>query len=379
MSAQTNHAARPIEIPPDTRTAGFAIRGLDERRWRSLTRRGSLALARAFIRGDIDVEGDMVAAIRWWREHHPEPQGGLITLRAGMRLERWLQTRSRARRNIAFHYDRSNAFYQQFLDSRMVYSSAYFERPSMSLDEAQGAKLRLILRELDVQKGHRLLDIGCGWGALMLEAASIPGTTVVGCTISRQQYEYVNDLIRQRGLQRRVSVMYRDRRDVHGEFDRIASIGMYEHVGSRRLGPYFRALSRLLTPGGLLLNSGIARPETVADDAMTLFVQRAVFPGGELPTLATVVRQAGRADLTVRGLANLREHYGRTCAEWARRLQVHRTACLSMVSPETYRTWLLYLAGSAVSFERGELDVHHIVLSRPAERRIQIDDQQVAA
>jgi len=379
MSERTDDGARPTQIASDTRTAGFGVRGVDTERWRSLTRRGTLALARAFIRGEIEVDGDMVAAVRWWREHHPEPRGGLITLRAAIRLERWLQTQSRARRNIAFHYDRSNAFYQQFLDSRMVYSSAYFERPSMSLDEAQQAKLRLILRELDIQRGHRMLDIGCGWGALMLEAASIAGTTVVGCTVSREQYAYVDNLIRERGLQHRVSVMFRDWREIRGEFDRIASIGMYEHVGRRRLGRYFRALSRLLTPGGLLLNSGIARPETTADDALTLFVQRAVFPGGELPTLATVVRHAGRAGLTVRGLANLREHYGRTCAEWARRLQARRAPCLSMVSRETYRTWLLYLAGSAVSFERGELDVHHIVLSRPAERRIQIDEQEVAA
>jgi cyclopropane-fatty-acyl-phospholipid synthase len=379
MNAPGNDAVRSTQTPADVRTAGFVVRGANAQRWRALTRRGTLALARAFIRGEIEVDGDMVAAVRWWREHHPEPRGGLITLRAGLRLERWLQTRSRARRNIAFHYDRSNAFYQQFLDSRMVYSSAYFERPSMSLDEAQQAKLRLILRELDVQPGHRLLDIGCGWGALMLEAASVAGTTVVGCTVSREQYAYVDNLIRERGLQRRVSVMYRDWRDVRGEFDRIASIGMYEHVGGRRLGRYFRTLSRLLMPGGLLLNSGIARPETTADDAMTLFVQRAVFPGGDLPTLATVVRHAGRAGLTVRGLANLREHYGHTCAEWTRRLRARRAACLSIVSEETYRTWLLYLAGSAVSFERGELDVHHIVLSRPAERRIQIDEQKVAA
>ena len=151
---------------------------------------------------------------------------------------------------------------------------------------------------------------------------------------------------------------------MRGPFDKIASIGMYEHVGRHRLGEYFRTLASLMSPGSLLLNSGIARPETTHDDGTTMFLRRYVFPGGEIPRLAEVIRAAESAGLEVLDVENLRIHYGLTCAHWVRRLQEHREACLDLVDPRTYRTWLLYLAGSAINFEAGDEDLYHILFAR---------------
>jgi len=346
----------------------FILRVHHDGAWERLIARGAYATATAFVHGEFDIEGDMVAALRWWHASHSET--GLRRLMAvlgGLRLEPWFQSKGRARRNIAFHYDRSNRFYEQFLDSRLQYSSAYFTDPSRSLEQAQVAKLDLICRKLDLHAGVRFLDVGCGWGGLPLYAAERYGAMVTGCTLSAQQFAFANQRIAAHRLRERVAITNVDYRELTGrQFDRIASIGMYEHVGRRRLERYFRTLSRLLTPDGLLLNHGIARPETVTDDAETIFLRRYVFPGGELPYFADVVRAAERAGFEVIDVENLRPHYALTCAAWVRRLQAHRAACLAIVDATTYRTWLLYLAGAAVSFERGTTELYQLLLARRA-------------
>jgi cyclopropane-fatty-acyl-phospholipid synthase len=345
-----------------TGTPSFVVRVPDQETWNRLISGSTYGLAKAFVDGAFDVDGDLVAAARWVHEHHA-PDRGIWMARLLLRLgiESWFQTRNRARRNIEFHYDRSNAFYQQFLDRQMLYSAGYFSRPSMSLADAQVAKLDQVARTLDLKEHERFLDVGCGWGALLLHAAERYGVQALGCTVSGEQYAFVARRIAARGLDVRVRVANCDYRSVEGRFDKIASIGMYEHVGRHRLEEYFSTLGRRLAPHGLMLNSGIARPATVRDDDTTLFVRRFVFPGGELPYLSEIVAAAERAGLEVMRIENLRRHYALTCAAWVMRLQAHRERCLALADARTYRTWLLYLAAAAASFDRGDLELYHVL------------------
>jgi cyclopropane-fatty-acyl-phospholipid synthase len=351
------------------RPAVFTVRVRDLSSWRALAAAGAYRIATAFVRGDCDIEGDLLAAVRWWHVHHVDGwRDWVLRAVSRLRLESWLQTKDRARRNARFHYDRSNAFYQQFLDSRMVYSSAYFADSSWSLDDAQVAKLDYICRKLDVRPRDSFLDVGCGWGALLIHAAERFGASTVGCTVSAEQLGYARDAAVQKGLQGCVLVEDLDYRNVPGRFDKIASVGMYEHVGRHRLEQYFRALGHLLEPDGRLLNHGIARPQDTHDDGSTVFLQRYVFPGGELPQLADIIRSAERAGLEVLDVENLRPHYALTCAAWVTNLIKHRDACLAVVDATTYRTWLLYLAAAAVSFERGQTELYQTLLAKRSPR-----------
>ncbi len=352
-----------------TDAAAFIIRVPALSSWDSIRTAGAYKLAKAFVEGEFEIEGDLLAALRWWQVHHRESWSDrLLSVIGHLRLERLLQTKDRARRNVRFHYDRSNLFYQQFLDSRMVYSCAFFADPSWSLDEAQVAKLDYICRKLDVGPGDLFLDVGCGWGALLIHAAERFGASTVGCTLSAQQLVYARHAAAEKGLEGRVLVDDVDYRDVPGRFDRIASVGMYEHVGRHRLEWYFRVLGRLLEPDGLLLNHGIARPQDTHDDGSTVFLQRYVFPGGELPNLSDIVRSAERAGFEVLDVENLRPHYAMTCAAWVANLVAHRDVCLALVDAVTYRTWLLYLAAAAVSFECGQTELYQTLLAKRSAR-----------
>jgi cyclopropane-fatty-acyl-phospholipid synthase len=342
----------------------FTIRVPNENTLTRLLGADLYSAAMSFLGGDADIQGDLLSAVRMrlslkesgWRRR-------LYRLAASFaphRLEALVQGRARAAENLRYHYDRSNQFFRQFLDSRMVYSCAYFRHPDETLDEAQLEKLDHILRKLDVRAGERFLDIGCGWGALVERAAGACGADAAGCTLSHLQYRQASE--RLSGL--RVAIYECDFHDIRGRFDKIASVGMFEHVGRRRLPEYFRSVYGMLEDDGLFLNHGIVRPETTADDPSTLFIQRRVFPGGELPHLAQVICSAEKAGFEVLDVENLRPHYVRTCAEWVARLGQNREACLDIVGPETYRTWLLYLSGSAVNFERGVIEVHQILFAK---------------
>jgi len=330
-------------------------------------RMDTYSAAMAFVRGEFDVEGDLIAAIaarcaapRNWRD-------GVYAALARLspaRLESWFQTRARAAENIRYHYDCSNEFYEQFLDSRLVYSCAYFRQPEWSIDEAQLAKLDHICRKLDLQPGEKFLDVGCGWGALVIHAAEQYGASATGCTLSRKQFTYAMERAQQSRAATQITLLEADYRDVAGRYDKIASVGMFEHVGRRRLGQYFQKIAELLSPGGLFMNHGIIRPQHATDSAETLFVRKRVFPGGELPYLSDVIRTAEAAGFEVLDVENWRPHYALTCRAWVQRLQQNQAACLRFVDPERYRTWLLYLAASAYSFERGHTDVYQILLTK---------------
>src|SRR5262245_6595627 len=245
MAQQLNYTVESI-------SPSFVVHTSDAGVWERLLTLDSYRGAMSFIRGEFDIRGDMVAALRWWFDRQPRDSfSWSMKMAAKLHVESWFQTWRQARRNIQFHYDRSNRFYQLFLDSRMVYSEAYLTSPLMSLDEAQVAKLELIAQKLELSAEDWFLDVGCGWGALITHAAERYGSQAFGCTLSDQQCDYATALVRDRNLQDRVTVEKCDYRTLSGPFDKISSVGMYEHVGRRRLPAYFAELGARVQPGGL--------------------------------------------------------------------------------------------------------------------------------
>jgi cyclopropane-fatty-acyl-phospholipid synthase len=273
---------------------------------------------------------------------------------------------------VQFHYDLSNAFYGLFLDPEMVYSCAYFPRWDASLEEAQAAKLDMICRKLRLQEGESFLDIGCGWGGLVCHAAKNYGVRAHGVTLSQAQLDFAREKIARLGLQDRVTVELKDYRELQGAYDKIASIGMFEHVGLDNHATYFTHMHSLLRPRGLLLNHAIARP---AKKSMRAFrrkrpefaaLTRYIFPGGELDYIGLSLTNLERHGFEVHDVEGWREHYGRTCRLWTERLYANREAAEREVGAAKTRLWLIYLAGCALAFERGSVGIFQTLVSRKA-------------
>jgi len=274
------------------------------------------------------------------------------------------------RSNISHHYDVSNAFYKTWLDSRMVYSCAYFRDASDSLDAAQAQKLDHICRKLRLAKDERFLDIGCGWGALIFWAAEQYGVRAKGITLSRNQFEHVKSQIAARNLTGRVDVElvdYADLPDVEA-FDKIASVGMFEHVGPRNYDRYFGKIRRILVPGGFVLNHGIthnALTQRSLGSGMGDFVEEYVFPGGELAHVSRVIEGLAAQGLEVIDGEALREHYARTLWHWVDRLEANADAARAEVGEEKFRVWRIYMAGSAHAFDRGWMSLWQLLAGKP--------------
>ncbi|EPG7016601.1 class I SAM-dependent methyltransferase, partial [Pseudomonas aeruginosa] len=269
-----------------------------------------------------------------------------------------------ARRAIGFHYDVSNDFYRLWLDREMVYSCAYFEDAAHDLDQAQQAKLEHLCRKLRLAPGQRLLDIGCGWGALIVHAARRHGVCAHGITLSRNQYEHVQARIAREGLAGRVTVALKDYAELDGSavYDRIVSVGMFEHVGLERLPRYFDTARRLLAPGGVFLNHGITQSgEGWGRTVGTSFINRYVFPGGELDSVSNVQRVMERRGFEILDVEALRPHYALTLRAWVNRLRAAEAEALRLVSPAVYRVWCLYMAACARAFEAGDVGVYRIL------------------
>jgi cyclopropane-fatty-acyl-phospholipid synthase len=283
---------------------------------------------------------------------------------------RHTHTRSRDKNDVQYHYDVGNDFYGLWLDPRRVYSCAYFKSEDDSLAQAQENKLDLICRKLMLKPGDRLLDIGCGWGGLILWAAEHYGVDATGVTLSREQCDFASKLIEGKGLGGRCRVSMTDYRDLPESqpFDRIASIGMFEHVGVRQLPAYFSKIFRLLKPGGLVMNHGITHTGpggTELGSGVGEFVQRYVFPGGELTHAAKVLESASGQGLEILDCENLRPHYARTLWHWVDRLEADRAAAIRIVGERKCRIWEIYMAGSAHAFEAGWLSLFQILAARP--------------
>lgn len=278
-------------------------------------------------------------------------------------------SRSSDRRAIQHHYDVSNEFYRLFLGGNMVYSCAYYRDESDSLDTAQERKLDHILTKLALKPGERFLDIGCGWGALVLRAASRYGAIATGITLSQNQVDYARERIRAEGLTDRCRVELCDYRDVPGTacFDKIVSVGMFEHVGLKNLAAYFGKIRSLLADTGIVLNHGITTSDP-GNRWMGLgageFIDRYVFPDGELPHLALVLKEMAVAGLEVVDVESLRRHYARTCREWARRLEAAGERAARIAGERRARIWQIYLAGCAYGFAQGWMNVYQVLACR---------------
>jgi len=321
-----------------------------------------MKLGQAYVEGYLRFEGPILEV---FRVAESLARSAASSGRKGLRRF-WRHTRKRDRQAIEYHYDVSNDFYSLWLGRSMVYSCAYFRNETDSLDTAQEQKLDHILGKLMLRPDERFLDIGCGWGALILHAAKKYGARATGVTLSRNQYEFASKRIRDEGLEGRCEVHLQDYRDVPGEgvFDKIASVGMFEHVGLRHLKAYFEKIRCLLAEGGLVLNHGITATDP---DSRWVglgageFVSRYVFPHGELPHLSVVLRETASAGLEVADVESLRRHYARTCLEWARRLEQNREQAIAAAGDKRYRIWQIYLAGCAHGFEHEWMNIYQVL------------------
>ena len=325
-------------------------------------------LGEAYVEGDFDVEGPIDEAFRAAEKLVRNWGAGLKG-----RLPRLLpHSKKRDQEAIRFHYDVSNDFYRLWLDRRMVYSCAYFKTGEEDIDTAQAQKLDHICRKLRLNPGDRLLDIGCGWGALIMHAAQNYGVEATGVTLSENQYALAEERIRAAGLEGRCRVRLQDYRDIDGEglFDRISSVGMFEHVGLKNLPGYFGAVQRLLVDGGIALNHGITAVDAESREVSSgvgEFVDKYVFPNGELPHLSLVLKEMSEAKLEVMDVETLRLHYARTLSHWSRRLEANLDAVRAHAGDKRTRIWRLYLAGCAHAFERNWVTIHQVVATKSAD------------
>ena len=326
------------------------------------------ALARAYVHNDIDFTGSARRAMAIVDSMVGEITHGRDSLATRWRL--WRHQHRSNRANICHHYDVSNAFYRLWLDARLVYSCAYFRTDGDTLDDAQVSKLDHICRKLRLAPGERFLDIGCGWGALLVHAAERYGVEATGITLSQNQFDYAREQIAARGLSGRVKVELRDYLDLPEDalYDKIASVGMFEHVGVARFPRYFGKIRRVLKPGGLVLNHGITHNPLGAESlgsGIGDFVEEYVFPGGELTHVAKVIEGMAAQGLEVIDGEALREHYAKTLWRWCERLEASAEAARAEVGEERYRVWRIYLAGSAHAFDRGWLSLWQLLAGRP--------------
>lgn len=357
-----------------------------------------LRMADAYFQGDIDIEGDFFAAVTL-KDHlvdiHLPLLDRLGTLFSAAKLptidetqlpinvnkldkykhpltfRRIIKAHSKTenREAIHFHYDVSNEFYALWLDRNMIYSCAYFEQPDVTLETAQIAKLNHICRKLLLKPGDSFLDIGCGWGALVIHAAKHYGVQAHGITLSQRQFDLARQRIINEGLEDKVTVELRDYRDLQGVdvYDKIASIGMFEHVGLNNLPIYFSTVHRLLKPTGLFLNHGITHDIEGWDKTLsTEFINRYIFPDGQLDTISNIQRVMERSKFEIADVEALRPHYAFTLRQWVARLEQHHEEALQYVSESTYRIWRLYMACCALGFESGEIGIYQVLANKRA-------------
>ena len=345
-----------------------------------------LSMGEAYLYDDVDIQGDIEsvfgladhlvklaadrkARLRLARNllRLPGPGAKRYGQRGPAQLSGKRHSVERDRQAVTYHYNVSNDFYSLWLDSRMVYSCAYFQSPDDDLDTAQLHKLDYICKKLRLKPGQRLLDIGCGWGGLVIHAAQHYGVEATGITLSQPQAELANARIQAAGLGGRAQVQVRDYRQVDeaGAYDALVSVGMFEHVGKALLGVYFARAQELLKPGGVFMNHGIANRADARPGRGRSFSDTYVFPDGELVPISTTLTIAEESGFEVRDVESLREHYALTLRHWVRRLEARHEEALKFVDKPTYRVWRLFLSGSAHGFTVGSNTVYQALLVKP--------------
>lgn len=372
---------------------------------RFLSRPGELGIVRAYVSGDVDIEGDLFTMLEvgstlgiGLRSVHIAPvlslvrETGLGVFRSPpappeeAKMTGGLHSRARDKDAISHHYDVSNDFYRLILGPSMVYSCAVWNSGSESLEDAQAAKLDLVCRKLNLQPGQRLLDVGCGWGSMVLHAAQNYGVQAVGVTLSQHQADLARKRVADAGLTDQIEIRIQDYRDVHdGPFDAISSIGMFEHVGRKRMEEYIRDLYDLLSDQGRFLNHAISRPgyrqgdhfvgrmktltrrlatavgSNLTSKVESELIQRYVFPDGELHEVGVLVSMLQENGFEVRHLESLREHYNLTLRRWVRNLEDNWDNAVSLVGEGRARVWRLYMAASAVNFALGGIQIQQVL------------------
>lgn len=354
--------------------------------------RDPLRFAEAYFCGELDIDGDFFAALELKKYLQAmqltvaeQIAAAAIALRlralnsgrgaAAQQIRAYgtgvkAHSRKENREAIHFHYDVSNEFYALWLDRAMVYSCAYFENAATDLDSAQEAKLEHICRKLSLQPGDNFLDIGCGWGALVIHAARHHGVRAHGITLSSQQLQVARKRIAQAGLADRVRVELLDYRDLTGEsiYDKVASVGMFEHVGLKNLAVYFSTVNRVLRPHGLFLNHGITHDSEGWQKSMaTEFINRYVFPDGQLDNISNIQHGMERARFEIVDVEALRPHYALTLRHWVAALERNHARALQFVNEATYRVWRLYMAACALEFESGRVGIYQVLAGKRAD------------
>ncbi len=341
---------------------------------------GSLGLARAYVTEEIDVDGDLYTALRaladvtlhsiprreqvrlarrllpYWREHHVPPPD-LEARPRGL-----LHSKRRDSKAISHHYDVSNRFYEWVLGPSMTYTCACYPRPDATLEEAQRTKYELVARKLALSSGMRLLDVGCGWGGMVMHAAAEHGVRALGVTLSAEQASWAQAEIARRGLGHLAEVRHLDYRDVpDGTYDSVSSIGLTEHIGSSNLSSYFSAMYAKLRPGGRMLNHCITKPYPERRRHTDPFISRYVFPDGELEPIGLLVSEMNDAGFEIRHEENLREHYALTLRDWGENLERHWESAVAEVGVGRARVWRLYMAASRLGFEMNNIQLHQVL------------------
>ncbi|WP_322050967.1 cyclopropane-fatty-acyl-phospholipid synthase family protein [Paraburkholderia bannensis] len=319
-------------------------------------------LGEAYIKGKIDIEGKVADIINIG---YSLARSTVTSASKLARVRRYFtHSKSTDKKAIQYHYDVSNEFYKLWLDENMVYSCAYFENGDEDLATAQIKKIDHILTKIQLKEGQTLLDIGCGWGALVLRAAQKFGARCVGVTLSQNQFDLATQRVKDAGLQDRIEIRLQDYRDVQGQFDRITSVGMFEHVGRKNLPGYFTKVRELLADDGIAMNHGITSSDAESGETALgggEFIDRYVFPDGELPHISLALEAAQRGGLEAVDVESLRRHYAHTLDLWADNFETRADEARKLVDDEKFRIWRVYLAGCAYAFEHDDVSIYQIV------------------
>ncbi|MEX3966198.1 class I SAM-dependent methyltransferase [Paraburkholderia sp. EG286B] len=319
-------------------------------------------LGEAYVKGKIDIEGKLADIINI---SYSLARNTVTSASKLARARRYFtHSMSTDRQAIQYHYDVSNEFYKLWLDENMVYSCAYFENGDEDLATAQLKKIDHILTKIQVTEGHKLLDIGCGWGALVLRAAQKFGARCVGVTLSQNQFDLATARVKAAGLEDRIEIRLQDYRDIQGQFDRITSVGMFEHVGRKNLPGYFRKVHDLLADDGVAMNHGITSSDAESGETALgggEFIDRYVFPDGELPHIGLALQAAQHGGLEAVDVESLRRHYAHTLDLWAENFEARAEEAKRLVDDEKFRIWRVYLAGCAYAFEHDDVSIFQIV------------------